>query len=611
VVLTSRDSLAGLVARDGAARLDLDVLPLTDAVALLRALIGPRVDAEPDAAARLARQCCRLPLALRVAAELAASHPTASLAHLADELVDLSTRLELLEAGGDPRTQVRVVFSWSYRHLDTEAAGTFRLLGLQPGPDIDPYAAAALAGTSVPQARQVLEMLARANLISLVAPGRYGMHDLLRGYARELASSLDSARQHAALTRLFDYYLHTAAAAMDRLLPAERRCRPRVPSPATPTPLLADPGAARQWLDRERATLVAVAGHAAAHGWPAHATRLAATLARYLRNGAHFPEALAVFSHALDAARRVGDRVAEAAVLNQLGLADWQLSRFQQATDNFRQALALFRAEGDRAGEGYALGSMGLAETTLCRYEQAAIHQQEAVAIFREAGDRFGEAWALGLLGHARRGQGRYQEAASYCRQSLDLSREIGDQEGGAWSLARLGVMDLRLGRHESAAGYFRQALAVFEEIGSTVGVAEIMGRLGEADLKLGRYEQAAGNFEQALAMSRDIGDRALQADALIGLGEARLHAGDAAQARAHHAAALRLASEASVPAVQARAHRGLATACQAAGDLAQARRHWQEALTRYAAIGAPEASEIRGRLATADGNGDQARTEE
>ena len=47
VVVTSRDALAGLVARDGAARLDLDLLPLADAVGLLRALIGARADADP------------------------------------------------------------------------------------------------------------------------------------------------------------------------------------------------------------------------------------------------------------------------------------------------------------------------------------------------------------------------------------------------------------------------------------------------------------------------------------------------------------------------------------------------------------------------------------
>ncbi len=77
MVVTSRDSLAGLVARDGARRLDLDLLPHEDAAGLLRALIGVRAEAEPGAVAALAGLCARLPLALRVAAELAVARPDA------------------------------------------------------------------------------------------------------------------------------------------------------------------------------------------------------------------------------------------------------------------------------------------------------------------------------------------------------------------------------------------------------------------------------------------------------------------------------------------------------------------------------------------------------
>jgi DNA-binding SARP family transcriptional activator len=449
VVVTSRDTLAGLVARDGVTRLDLDLLPQQDAVALLRTLIGARADAKPGAA-ELASQCCRLPLALRVAAGLAASRPAVSLAALVSELADLRTRLDLLEVGGDPRTGVRAVFSWSYRHLGAEDARAFRLLGLHPGPDLEPYAAAALTGATVEQARRALDTLVRAHLIQPAAPGRYTMHDLLRGYAREFTSSPDSGDEpQAALTRLFDHYLHTAATAMDILFPAERHLRPRIPRPSAPVPPLADSAATRDWLDSERAALVAAAGHAAGHGWPGHAIRLAAILSRYLRNGGHLPEALTIFGHALGAARRTGDRIAEATALSLTGNVDRQQSRLQQATDRHRQALALFRAAGDRAGEARALGNLGLAETALGRYEHAARHQQEAFAIFRDIGDRFGEARALGNLGLARQQQGRYQEAAGYHRQALDLSHEIGDREGEAWALVRLGVVDLRLGRHQ------------------------------------------------------------------------------------------------------------------------------------------------------------------
>jgi DNA-binding SARP family transcriptional activator/tetratricopeptide (TPR) repeat protein/DNA-binding XRE family transcriptional regulator len=601
VVVTSRDALAGLVAGEGAARLDLDLLPLAEAVALLETLIGPRAEADPMAAAELADLCCRLPLALRVAAELAAGRPAASLAGLAGELADLRTRLDLLGAGEDPRTQVRAVFSWSCRHLDVDAARAFRLAGLHPGPDLEPYAVAALTGAALPQARRVLEVLARAHLMSPAGPGRYGMHDLLRAYARELSATVDSAQeQHAALTRLFDHYLHTTAAAMDTLFPAMSHVRPRIPRPCTPVPPLPGPAAARQWLDDERPALVAAAAHTAAHGWPGHATRLAITLSSYLIDGGHIADAVTVFGHALGAARRTGDRAAEAATLNLIGNVELEQGRYQQAGDHYRQALALYRAAGDRAGEARPLGNIGIVEMELGRCEQAARYQQEAAAIFRDIGDRLGEARALGNLGEARHLQGRYQEAADYCQRCVDLSREVGDRLGEAWALASLGIADLRLGRGQHAARCLERAIAVLREMGDRRGEAESLVRLGEVYLGLGRYEHAAGNFEQALAISREISHRVVEAEALNGLGDVFFRAGKAGKARAHHAAALRLASEAGAPLEQARAHSGLARACQADGNAPQARHHWQQALTRYAAIGAPEACEIRDHLAMA-----------
>ena len=155
-VVTSRDALAGLVAADGARRLDLDVLSLADAVGLLRSLIGSRADADPDAVTALAGLCARLPLALRIAAELAGARRAAPLGELVAELA--ASRLDLLDAGED-RTDVRAVFSWSFRQLPDDAAGAFALIGLHPGEDLDVHAAAALTGTSAGQTGRVLGRL--------------------------------------------------------------------------------------------------------------------------------------------------------------------------------------------------------------------------------------------------------------------------------------------------------------------------------------------------------------------------------------------------------------------------------------------------------------------
>jgi hypothetical protein len=73
-VVTSRADLTGLAVTAGAVRINLDLLPSDDAVALLRAIIGPqRADVEPAAVAELARLCARLPLALHLAGQRAAA----------------------------------------------------------------------------------------------------------------------------------------------------------------------------------------------------------------------------------------------------------------------------------------------------------------------------------------------------------------------------------------------------------------------------------------------------------------------------------------------------------------------------------------------------------
>lgn len=597
VLVTSRDTLPGLVARDGAKRLDLDLLSLDDAVGLLRALIGAPVDGDPDAAARLAHQCCRLPLALRVAAELAASRPAAQLGELTVELADQQQRLDLLDPGGDSRTAVRAVFSWSCRNLDASTARTFCLLSLHPGPDFEPYAAAALTSRTLGQARQAIDVLARAHLIQPAGEGRYAMHDLLRAYARELTVSQNSEQdRRAALTRLFDYYLHAAAAMTNTLSPADRDLPSGSFPPPASFPSAADPAQARAYLDRERPNLAAVVSHAAEHGWPGHATRLAFTLHPYLAFEYAF-EALTIQGHALRAARATGDRSAEAEALCSLGSIDFWQGRQQEAVNRLHRALALFRQAGNRGAEAEVLSDLGIVGLQQGHYQTAAGHLQQALARYRETGNRSAEARVLSNLGRAAQRLGDYPRAVAHYHQALAMSRETGDRIGEAYTLVRLSVIDLREIRYPQAVVRLNQALALFRVTRHRAGEAQALSSLGQVSLRQGRHRQATDCFQQALTLFQNMGDLADEAEALNGLGEVMLAQGDPDQARTVFGRALDLARQAEVPYDQARAHNGLGRACHTAGDHEQARHHWQHALALFGEIKAPEAEEVRRRL--------------
>jgi len=609
VVVTSRDTLAGLVAVHGAYRLSLDLLAPADAHALLRRLIGPRVEAEPQAAAVLAGQCARLPLALRVAAELAAARPTASLADLVAELADQRQRLDLLDAGEDPSAAVSAVFSWSLRRLPADVARTFKLLGLHPGPDLDAYATAALAGCGLQQARRALEVLARAHLVHHTGPGRYGMHDLLRAYAANLAAGDDAYDANpaagddagedprSALGRLFDYYVATAAAAMDHLYPAEIGRRPRVPPSAGPVPGVAGPDAARRWLDAERPNLVVTVAHAAAHGWPAHTVLLSSVLFRYFA-GSRPTEALAVHAHGRDAARQAGDLAGEVEAEVGLGAAHLRLGRHGLAADHYRRALTLYRQVGDRAGEVRTLNSLGLIEKRLGRHPAAADLHGQALALARQAGDRVGEADGLNNLGIVAERLGRFESAADHHERALAVYRQAGDRIGEADALNNLAMAEERLGCYGPATRHLQQALAVYRQLGNRSGEAHALDNLGSVQTRLGHPEQAAEHLEQAIILFHEIGDREGQAWALNGLGEAAYAAGRPAAALAHHRAAHAAATETRVRDQQARAHAGLGRAHQALEDFISARLHYTQALALYSDLGSPAADDMRAHLA-------------
>ena len=227
-VVTSRDQLTGLVSAHGAHLLTVDPLAADEAwLMLARRLGSDRVAAEPRAVREIVVRCARLPLALAIVAARAASNPTFPLAVLADELCPAQTCLDALSDGG-PATDVRAAFSWSYRTLSGAAARLFRLLGQHPGPEVTVPAAARLAGIPTEQTRLLLAELTRAHLIEERTPGRYTVHDLLRGYAAELARTHDGG---------------------DRLAGGEP-ADARRPGPAVSCPVLPCPGAFRRVQDR-------------------------------------------------------------------------------------------------------------------------------------------------------------------------------------------------------------------------------------------------------------------------------------------------------------------------------------------------------------------------
>ncbi|MBG0814892.1 BTAD domain-containing putative transcriptional regulator [Planomonospora sp. ID82291] len=567
LLITSRRRLIGL---DGAHALSVEVLPPRDAVALFGSIVGERAAAEPEAVRRVLELCGHLPLALRICAARLQHRPRWTVSYLAGRLHDERRRLAELAT---PERSVGAAFTVSYEQLGTAERRMFRLLGTVPGRDIEPHAAAALAGVSAVEAEELLESLLDAHMLLQHEPGRYTLHDLLREHARSLAEGRDTdgdanhrtdgGTNHrtdggtnddadgGALIRLLLHYLHRSRSAVLRLFPHSIPDRPNTPPQLTPVEPVGDAAEAIGWLDAERANIIATV----VHGPEVCISHLAVALSPYLDRRAHHDDALTLHTIALQRSRALGERaMPPGRALADLSWTHWRRGDYERSESFAHQALAVCEDPHERSLALNALGNV---------------------------------AW--------RR---RESTQAERClREALDLTRIAGDRPREGFVLADLGRILVQTGRHEEARRHLDLALALHRKEGDRLGEARVLNHLGSALRHQGRAEEAMARHRRAGELYRAMGNGGDEASALNGLGEAALALGDPARAVDEHTAALALAGAARNRPEQARAHDGLARAHLGLGQGDRAREHGRSALGLYEELGVPEIDEVRAFL--------------
>jgi len=509
VVVTSRNQLRGLVAREGAKRLALRSFDKNDAKALLAGSVGyARLQAEPEAVEELAELCGRLPLALALAGERASRFSELSIAGIVDELRDQRVRLDTLRDPQDAGTDLRAAFSWSYNALRPAAARMFRLLGLHPGVDISLPAAAVLGGTPVREARELLDQLASAHLLNQPSADRYQFHDLLRVYAVERVEQEHSEEERdASLLRLLDWYLRAVADANNWVRPDLLTMDVVLPEHTGPVVTFSSHDDTTAWYVAERATLVALVSLAARRGWSGHAWKMAWLLRGLFAERHDQDEWVGTAAAAVRATRAAGEMLGLQYSANNLGsayLRGWRPVEGLQALEEGRKVSAetggsvVTVAILSNLAGGYYLGK---------EFEKAYQSGLEAAATARETGQTTYLPHALLNVCASCIGLGRFTEAVEHGIAAYDAFAEQGDRYHSALALDNLGEALTGAGRYSDAERRFGQAMELLGELGAVHATIDVLINLGRLKVDVGRPEEAAVHWAEALAVSQRLGD--------------------------------------------------------------------------------------------------------
>jgi tetratricopeptide (TPR) repeat protein len=399
-------------------------------------------------------------------------------------------------------TDVRAVFSWSYKQLGPEPAKLFRLFGVHPGPDISVPAAASLAGVPPQQISAMLAQLASVHLITEHLPGRYTSHDLLRAYAAELAHSDEPEHERqAALRRVLDHYLHTAYAASRVLYPHGNPITLADPAPGVTLESLVAEGQfeetqqqAMDWFAAEHPVLLGAVDTAYSAGFDTHTWQLTWTLADFLSRRARYHDRAATLNRALEAVRRLSDQKEEANTHCRLARAYDQLSRHPDAHRHRHEALNLYDEIGDQPGQANI--HLDLANTLEAKSPHVALeHAQQALKVFP---DRPGQARALNAVAWCQARVGD-EQALNTGQQALTLMRELGNSYGEAAAADTLAYAHHQFGQHQQAIAHFQHALGLYRGLQDQVMEADTLDHLGDTHQATGDIEATHICWQQAL----------------------------------------------------------------------------------------------------------------
>jgi tetratricopeptide (TPR) repeat protein len=529
VLVTSRRHLGDLPGTVAPVLLDALSPPQAQ---LMFTRLAPRASASPADVAEAVRLAGFLPLAISLLARVFARHPAWTVADLAAETRD---GLLTLTAEDD---SVAAAFGVSYRYLEPPLRRLFRLLGLHPGTTTDAYAAAALAGTSLAEAAVMLDRLHGEGLLTETGHRRYGMHDLLRRYAREHAADVEESRH--ALERLLDYYQRAASLAEACLA---RQFRPG-PLTAAESPAVPDVDSyerALAWARAERASLLACLDYAAGMGEHTRVVALTAALAGLLRHDGPWTEARTRHTAAIQAARHLGDQPGEANARYNLGVIDALTGQYGEAASSLARALELTQAVHDLPLQARVLSEIGRVQYMGSQYGKAAASLASALDISRVLHDPLGEASALNELGVVQRLSGQYAQALASQTQALDLYQTLGDLQGQADTLNNLGRVQYLTARYAMAADSHAKALALYQALRHRPAEGVALNNLGRVQRLTGQHAQAIACHTEALKLSRELGHRLGEANALNDLSVAQYLTGQYDDAAASLATALDL----------------------------------------------------------------------
>ncbi len=441
----------------------------------------------------------------------------------------LTRRLDLLAHGQrdlpERQRTLRAALDWSYDLLSDDEKSLFAELSVFVG------------GFSLESAEEVCETPGAFDLLFLLrdksllrvaesrGQTRFSMLETLREYAQEKIQTLGT--QSPLLDRYAEHYLHLAQEWAGKLEGAG-------PEAAEATDIFTEEienfRKGMDWvLQRDDSS---------------RTVEFARAMWRFLLRTGLLQECEARLTLAEQAARRAGDSVQVARLLNQRGLVSWNRYDLAEAHRLFTESYEISRSLDDRPRMLVNLINLGNLEWGHGDFARARLTWEEGLKLAIETRQARYEAVLRMHLAILACERGDYEAASRDFAESLAIHTRNNSEESVAHIYYNSSDIYRRQGDYETANERIEQAQSIYLRLNYRRGMALTSVRQGMNHLERGAPEEARAPAEEGLRIAREIGDRACEMYAYDVLARLAGNEGDFTEAHEMFSHSLRIARE-------------------------------------------------------------------
>jgi class 3 adenylate cyclase/tetratricopeptide (TPR) repeat protein len=229
-------------------------------------------------------------------------------------------------------------------------------------------------------------------------------------------------------------------------------------------------------------------------------------------NRLDFDTALAYGERALGSAIAFGDERTEATAMDALKQVALETGDFETLERLAERLIEIHRRNDDLWLLQFAVFEVGYADLARMRLDRAFAAFEESLSINRRIGDVGNEPLYIAMLGRTHRGLGDYDEALALGRRAFELALGLGHGEWTAWTATWLGSTLLELDAFAEAERILSAGNEAADRAAADLHLVRCLGLRAWAAHRLGEPERAAELAGRATSILERIRVRAPRA---------------------------------------------------------------------------------------------------